>query len=99
MGWGTCSFVMHVIFLLSEYQGVLPYFSESDLVSKYAHMERIRYTYYLNQGRPSFAFVSFLAEELDSGRTTIAPKRFVTFFLITNYFLVSDGFVNDDGRM
>ncbi|KAJ8304149.1 hypothetical protein KUTeg_017732 [Tegillarca granosa] len=53
----------------------LPHFSSTDLVSKYGVVEKIKYTYYLKQGRPSFAFTSFLAEELDSDATTISSSR------------------------
>ncbi|XP_064608291.1 spatacsin-like [Liolophura sinensis] len=53
----------------------LPYFSHPDLVTKYAPVVSLRFTYYLRQGRPSFAFLSFLAQELDSGTTTVTKKR------------------------
>ncbi|XP_033750087.1 spatacsin-like isoform X2 [Pecten maximus] len=52
----------------------LPHFSMPELVNRYAYTERIRYTYYLRQGRPSFAFASFLAEQLDSDPTTLSNK-------------------------
>ncbi|XP_021345955.1 spatacsin-like isoform X2 [Mizuhopecten yessoensis] len=52
----------------------LPHFSMSELVNRFAYTERIRYTYYLRQGRPSFAFASFLAEQLDTDPTTLSNK-------------------------
>ncbi|XP_069136705.1 LOW QUALITY PROTEIN: spatacsin-like [Argopecten irradians] len=52
----------------------LPHFSMSELVNRYAYTERIRYTYYLRQGRPSFAFASFLAEQVDTDPTTLSSK-------------------------
>ncbi|KAL4227664.1 Spastic paraplegia 11 (autosomal recessive) [Mactra antiquata] len=53
----------------------MPYFSQPLLVSQYGHVEQLRYNYYLKQGRPSFAFVTFLAEELKNGGPTIQSKR------------------------
>ncbi|CAC5394702.1 SPG11 [Mytilus coruscus] len=53
----------------------MPYFSQPDLVTKYGYTEKIRYMYYLKQGRPSFAFVSFLAEAYDMEPTGITQQR------------------------
>jgi len=53
----------------------LPYFSHPGLVAENGYSEQLRYTYYLKQGRPSFAFVSFLAEEFKHGGPTISSKR------------------------
>ena len=53
----------------------MPYFSQAQLVAQFAYSEKLRYTYYLKQGRPSFAFVTFLAEELTSGVQTVSNKR------------------------
>ncbi|KAK7503511.1 hypothetical protein BaRGS_00005050 [Batillaria attramentaria] len=53
----------------------LPYFSHSDLVSHFAHTAKLNFTYYLRHGRPSYAFLSFLSEELDQKTTTLSPKR------------------------
>ncbi|XP_076102993.1 spatacsin-like isoform X1 [Mytilus galloprovincialis] len=53
----------------------MPYFSQPDLVNKYGYTEKIRYMYYLKQGRPSFAFVSFLAEAYDMEPTGITQQR------------------------
>lgn len=50
----------------------LPHFSSPDLVSKYAVVERLNYAYYLHHGRPSFAFGTFLVQELIKSKT---PKQ------------------------
>ncbi|XP_060065527.1 spatacsin-like [Ylistrum balloti] len=52
----------------------LPHFSMAELVNRFAYTETIRYPYYLRQGRPSFAFASFLAEQLDTDPTTLSNK-------------------------
>ncbi|XP_050400907.1 spatacsin [Patella vulgata] len=57
---------------------VLPYFSQPELVSQFAYSEKIQFTYYLKQGRPCYAFLSFLAEELAPGTSTINNKRIQT---------------------
>ena len=53
----------------------LPSFSQTDLVTRYGYTEKIRYTYYLKQGRPAFAFLSFLSEEIDSAPQEVCPQR------------------------
>ncbi|XP_012865545.1 PREDICTED: spatacsin isoform X1 [Dipodomys ordii] len=50
----------------------LPHFSSPELVNKYAIMERLNFTYYLYHGRPSFAFGTFLVQELIKSK---APKQ------------------------
>ncbi|XP_059114916.1 spatacsin [Peromyscus eremicus] len=50
----------------------LPHFSSPHLVSKYAIVERLNYAYYLHHGRPSFAFGTFLVQELIKSKT---PKQ------------------------
>ncbi|XP_040602104.1 spatacsin isoform X2 [Mesocricetus auratus] len=52
----------------------LPHFSSPDLVSKYAVVERLNYAYYLHHGRPSFAFGTFLVQELIKSKT---PKQLI----------------------
>ncbi|XP_040083385.1 spatacsin isoform X2 [Oryx dammah] len=52
----------------------LPHFSSPDLVSKYAVVERLNYAYYLRHGRPSFAFGTFLVQELTKSKT---PKQLI----------------------
>ncbi|XP_071954480.1 spatacsin-like isoform X2 [Antedon mediterranea] len=48
----------------------MPQFSDSDLVSKYGHKEDLDFTYYLKQGRPSFAFTSFVEHQIELGGTS-----------------------------
>ncbi|XP_055990031.1 spatacsin [Sorex fumeus] len=52
----------------------LPHFSSPDLVNKYAIMERLNFAYYLHRGRPSFAFGTFLVQELAKSKT---PKQLI----------------------
>ena len=59
----------------------MPYFSQAQLVSQFAYSEQLRYTYYLRQGRPSFAFITFLTEELKNGAQTVSNKRYGIFYL------------------
>ncbi|XP_033120551.1 spatacsin-like [Anneissia japonica] len=48
----------------------MPHFSDSELVAKYGHKEELDFTYYLKQGRPSFAFTSFVENQFELGGTT-----------------------------
>ncbi|XP_037358287.1 spatacsin [Talpa occidentalis] len=52
----------------------LPHFSSPDLVNKYAIIERLNFAYYLHHGRPSFAFGTFLVQELTKSKT---PKQLI----------------------
>ena len=53
----------------------LPHFSQEDLVEKYAHVEVLQFTYYLRQGRPCFAFCTFIISVIQSGHKTISNKK------------------------
>ena len=66
---------IHIHFCFTESPKVMPYFSQTDMVTKHGYTEKIRYMYYLKQGRPSFAFVSFLAEAYDMEPTGISQQR------------------------
>lgn len=44
----------------------LPHFSSPHLVSRYALVENLDFLYYLRHGRPSFAFATFLVQQLSS---------------------------------
>lgn len=50
----------------------LPHFSCPELVNKYAVMERLDFLYYLRHGRPSFAFGTFLVQQLVKSKS---PKQ------------------------
>ncbi|XP_036592345.1 spatacsin isoform X2 [Trichosurus vulpecula] len=52
----------------------LPHFSSPDLVNKYAIKERLNFAYYLRHGRPSFAFGTFLVQELVKSKS---PKQLI----------------------
>nr|XP_045380253.1 spatacsin isoform X3 [Camelus bactrianus] len=52
----------------------LPHFSSPDLVNKYAIAERLNFAYYLHHGRPSFAFGTFLVQELTKSKN---PKQLI----------------------
>ncbi|XP_023590999.1 spatacsin isoform X2 [Trichechus manatus latirostris] len=52
----------------------LPHFCRPDLVNKYAIVERLNFAYYLHHGRPSFAFGTFLVQELIKSKT---PKQLI----------------------
>uniref|UniRef100_A0A663MXA3 SPG11 vesicle trafficking associated, spatacsin n=1 Tax=Athene cunicularia TaxID=194338 RepID=A0A663MXA3_ATHCN len=51
-----------------------PHFSSPDLVNKYAIMERLDFLYYLHRGRPSFAFGTFLVQQLVKSKS---PKQLI----------------------
>ncbi|XP_047451855.1 spatacsin [Mugil cephalus] len=45
----------------------LPHFSSPHLVSRFALVENLDFLYYLRHGRPSFAYATFLVQQLSSG--------------------------------
>ncbi|XP_072481651.1 spatacsin isoform X2 [Notamacropus eugenii] len=59
---------------ISDTSSDLPHFSSPDLVNKYAVMERLNFTYYLCHGRPSFAFGTFLVQELVKSKS---PRQLI----------------------
>ncbi|XP_038076708.1 spatacsin-like [Patiria miniata] len=52
----------------------MPHFSQQYLTGRYAYSETFRFTYYLYQGRPSFAYLAFLASQLQGGGTPTKKK-------------------------
>uniref|UniRef100_UPI00398F3600 spatacsin isoform X2 n=1 Tax=Pristiophorus japonicus TaxID=55135 RepID=UPI00398F3600 len=52
----------------------LPHFSCPDLVNKYAITERLDFSYYLRHGRPSYAFATFLVQQLAKSSS---PKQLI----------------------
>ncbi|XP_062566288.1 spatacsin-like [Saccostrea cucullata] len=70
-GWQT----LNTLYSGEENMKQLPSFSQVDLVARFGYSERIRYTYYLKQGRPAFALLSFLSEEIDSVSQEVCPQR------------------------
>ncbi|XP_069766261.1 spatacsin isoform X2 [Narcine bancroftii] len=47
-----------------DFSNDLPHFSCPDLVNKYGVTERLDFSYYLFHGRPSYAFATFLVQQL-----------------------------------
>ncbi|XP_067874312.1 spatacsin isoform X2 [Heterodontus francisci] len=58
----------------SDLSNDLPHFSCPDLVNKYAITERLDFSYYLRHGRPSFAFATFLVQQLAKSSS---PKQLI----------------------
>uniref|UniRef100_A0A8D0G645 SPG11 vesicle trafficking associated, spatacsin n=1 Tax=Sphenodon punctatus TaxID=8508 RepID=A0A8D0G645_SPHPU len=59
---------------IADISSDLPHFSCPDLVNKYAVTERLDFSYYLHHGRPSFAFGTFLVQQLAKSK---APKQLI----------------------
>ncbi|NXO59894.1 SPTCS protein, partial [Aramus guarauna] len=59
---------------VSDASSDFPHFSSPDLVNKYAIMERLDFLYYLHHGRPSFAFGTFLVQQLVKSKS---PKQLI----------------------
>ncbi|XP_051484841.1 spatacsin [Apus apus] len=59
---------------LSDASSDFPHFSSPDLVNKYAVTERLDFLYYLHHGRPSFAFGTFLVQQLLKSKS---PKQLI----------------------
>ncbi|KAM9532540.1 spatacsin [Guaruba guarouba] len=57
---------------VSDASNDFPHFSSPELVNKYAIMERLDFLYYLHHGRPSFAFGTFLVQQLVKSKS---PKQ------------------------
>ncbi|XP_010183703.1 PREDICTED: spatacsin, partial [Mesitornis unicolor] len=57
---------------VSDASSDFPHFSSPELVNKYAVMERLDFLYYLHHGRPSFAFGTFLVQQLIKSKS---PKQ------------------------
>ncbi|XP_075288261.1 spatacsin isoform X2 [Opisthocomus hoazin] len=59
---------------VSDASSDFPHFSSPELVNKYAVMERLDFLYYLHHGRPSFAFGTFLVQQLAKSKS---PKQLI----------------------
>lgn len=53
-------------FFLTE-TSELPHFSSPQLVQMFALVENLDFLYYLRHGRPSFAYATFLVQQLNNG--------------------------------
>ncbi|NWI89416.1 SPTCS protein, partial [Pitta sordida] len=54
---------------VSDSSSEFPHFSSPELVNRHAVVERLDFLFYLHHGRPSFAFGTFLAQQLLRSRT------------------------------
>ncbi|KAL8197371.1 UNVERIFIED_CONTAM: hypothetical protein K2H54_021762 [Gekko kuhli] len=61
-------------FAMPDASSALPHFSCPTLIHKYAVIERLDFCYYLQHERPSFAFGTFLVQQLVKSK---APKQLV----------------------
>ncbi|XP_078386233.1 spatacsin isoform X1 [Cetorhinus maximus] len=68
----------------SDLSNDLPHFSCPDLVNKYAIAERLDFSYYLRHGRPSYAFATFLVQQLAKSNS---PKQLIQQASIEAYAL------------
>ncbi|KAM6257437.1 spatacsin [Porphyrio hochstetteri] len=59
---------------VSDASSDFPHFSSPELVNKYAVLERLDFLYYLHHGRPSFAFGTFLVQQLVKSKS---PKQLI----------------------
>ncbi|NWS74279.1 SPTCS protein, partial [Crotophaga sulcirostris] len=59
---------------VSDASSDFPHFSSPELVNKYAVVERLDFLYYLHHGRPSFAFGTFLVQQLVKSKS---PKQLI----------------------
>ncbi|NXG20208.1 SPTCS protein, partial [Grallaria varia] len=59
---------------VSDASSEFPHFSCPELVNKHAVVERLDFLYYLHHGRPSFAFGTFLVQQLVKSKT---PKQLI----------------------
>ncbi|XP_028679448.2 spatacsin isoform X1 [Erpetoichthys calabaricus] len=74
-GWQTSNTLatigMYACQNLLETSGEMPHFASIDLVNKHAVAERLDYLHYLHHGRPSFAFGTFLVQQLSKTNSAI----------------------------
>ncbi|NWT01891.1 SPTCS protein, partial [Mionectes macconnelli] len=59
---------------VSDSASELPHFSCPELVNRHAVLERLDFLYYLHHGRPSFAFGTFLVQQLVKSKT---PRQLI----------------------
>lgn len=65
-----------------ETSAELPHFSSPHLVNKYALIENLDFLYYLQHGRPSFAYGIFVIQHLaDSSSVKLQWAFFYDFFI------------------
>ncbi|BFY97193.1 hypothetical protein BsWGS_00232 [Bradybaena similaris] len=69
-GWHSTN-----IYAGEDSPNVMPHFSEPHLKSSHSRHQKLSFPYYLKHGRPIYAFLSFLSEELDKGEATLSLRR------------------------
>ena len=58
-----------MVLMIADMTSEMPYFADPTLIERYAYTEAFSYTYYLRQGRPSFAYVTLITSLLQEGAT------------------------------
>ena len=71
----AAEFHWSVLVAFSDVLRLMPHFSQEELVRRFAHVETLQFTYYLRQGRPCFAFCTFIISVIQSGQKTISSKK------------------------
>ncbi|KAH9520163.1 hypothetical protein Btru_060150 [Bulinus truncatus] len=69
-GWQSTN-----IFAGEDSPKVMPHFSEPRLTALRTRYQKLSFPYFLKHGRPVYAFLSFLSEELDRGEAPLSLKR------------------------
>ncbi|XP_030833273.1 spatacsin isoform X2 [Strongylocentrotus purpuratus] len=70
----------------------MPYFADSSLIERYAYTEAFSYTYYLRQGRPSFAYTTFITSLLQDGN--VLTKKILFEVYVKAYTTAVRSFTN-----
>eukprot|EP00057_Strongylocentrotus_purpuratus_P015768 XP_011670242.1 PREDICTED: spatacsin [Strongylocentrotus purpuratus] len=86
--WQSTNKVMHPEDTTSE----MPYFADSSLIERYAYTEAFSYTYYLRQGRPSFAYTTFITSLLQDGN--VLTKKILFEVYVKAYTTAVRSFTN-----
>ncbi|XP_072167354.1 spatacsin-like [Diadema setosum] len=71
----------------------MPYFSDPRLIQRYAYTEAFSFTYYLKQGRPSFAYITFITSLLQAGEEVTKTTLFRVY--VKAYITALHNFAND----
>ncbi|CAG5132007.1 unnamed protein product, partial [Candidula unifasciata] len=69
-GWHSTN-----VFAGEDSPSLMPHFSEPHLKSSHSRQQKLSFPYYLKHGRPIYAFLSFLSEELDKREATLSLRR------------------------
>ncbi|KAK7011656.1 spatacsin [Biomphalaria glabrata] len=69
-GWQTTN-----TFAGEDSPKVMPHFSEPQQTALHSRHHKLSFPYYLKHGRPVYAYLSFLSEELDRSEVSLSQKR------------------------